>query len=210
MPFPDARLLTDSINRPTAALQLSDSDGCSAPLVAAAQAGDLTAFDKLYDAHESQLYALCMGLTADRAAAAELVQDTFVQAWKGLATFRGESAFATWLHRIAVNQLLMNERSRRRRSLRVAIEADLALPETDQHSPRTLATVPALERDTPLALDLERAIERLPEGARAVFVLREIAGYSHAEIGEQLGIAEGTSKAHLFRARRLLRGFLRP
>ncbi len=143
-------------------------------------------------------------MSGDRVAAADLVQDTFVRAWEGLGTFRGDCSFSTWLHRIAVNVMLMSDRSRRRRSLRVAIEADLASPDDGG----AIADGAASTTDVALSIDLEQAIARLPAGARAVFVLHDIGGYAHAEIGEQLGIAEGTSKAHLFRARRLLRGML--
>jgi RNA polymerase sigma-70 factor (ECF subfamily) len=134
--------------------------------------------------------------------AGELVQDVFVRLWERLGSYRGESAFATWLHRVAVNTVLAESRSGRRRRLRVAISADLAgLGLVD-------ADAPARRDDPELRLDLETAVRRLPAGARAVFVLHDVEGYPHAEIGTMLGIAEGTSKAHLFRARRLLRGML--
>jgi RNA polymerase sigma-70 factor (ECF subfamily) len=168
------------------------------------------AFSQIYDAHEASMYALCVGLTASKNEARELMQDTFVRAWENLESFRGECALATWLHRIAVNEHLMRVRALRRRSLRVAIESDLTEPGTEPDTDRLLDRAAASEGDPSLAIDLEDAISRLPEGARTVFILREVAGFSHAEIGEKLGIAEGTSKAHLFRARRLLRGFLRP
>jgi RNA polymerase sigma-70 factor (ECF subfamily) len=175
------------------------------PVVRAAQDGDAAAFACLYDLHASRLFALALGLTSDRQMAEELVQDTFVRAWERLRTFRGDCAFPTWLHRVAVNVLLVNERSRKRRALRVAIASDLA----DGHdgAPPTL-DAPMRATDVGLSMDLESAVSRLPAGARAVFVLHDIGGYAHAEIANQLGIAEGTSKAHLFRARRLLRGML--
>ncbi len=174
-------------------------------MVRAAQAGDAAAFASLYDAHVARVYALCLGLAGDRQGAAELVQDTFVRAWERLRTFRGECAISTWLHRIAVNAALESRRSFRRRSLRVAIASDLASPHTGEGGGFD-AMAPS--GDVALSLDLESAVARLPAGARAVFVLYDIGGYSHAEIAERLGIAEGTSKAHLFRARRLLRGML--
>lgn len=145
-----------------------------------------------------------MTLTGDRQDASELVQDTFVRAWEALSTFRGESAFGTWLHRIAVNLLLAEARAARRRALRVAIEADLS--GTDNAPPLERSAVPPADHQT--RLDLAHAIQRLPPGARAVFLLYDVAGYTHAEIAEELGVAEGTCKAHLFRARRLLRGML--
>ncbi len=173
-------------------------------VVAAAQRGDAAAFATLYDAHAPRVYALVLGMSGDEVAAAELVQDTFVRAWEALSTFRGDCAFTTWLHRIAVNITLTQARSSRRRTLRVAIESDLAAADDGIVPAEGEAPV----RDVALHMDLASAIRRLPAGARTVFVLHDVGGYGHSEIGQQLGIAEGTSKAHLFRARRLLRGML--
>jgi len=166
-------------------------------LVRRAQDGDKTAFRDLYREHAGRIYAVCLRLTGDAAAAEERTQDAFVRAWERLGTFRGESAFGTWLHRLAVNVVLMEQRGRRRRERRVA-------PASDDPVFERAAAVPAgAER-----LDLERAIALLPAGARAVFVLFDVEGYSHEEIAGMCGIAVGTSKAQLFRARRLLRGIL--
>jgi RNA polymerase sigma-70 factor, ECF subfamily len=173
--------------------------------VEAAKRGDELAFAALYDAYAPRVFALCVGLAGDRQAAADLVQDVFVRAWEGLTSFRGESAFSSWLHRIAVNVVLESARSSGRRSLRVMIAADLQGTSDDKP---TELDGPAPQRDSALAMDLESAITRLPDGARAVFVLHDVEGYQHAEIAERLGIAEGTSRAHLFRARRLLREML--
>jgi RNA polymerase sigma-70 factor (ECF subfamily) len=163
-----------------------------------AQRGDEVAFAALYDAHAGRVFALCLRLSADRVVAEELVQDVFVRVWERLDSYRGESAFTTWLHRVALNAVLENARSGQRRRFRVQIAADFANIETDfDHA------VPA--PDLCGAMDLESAVAALPAGARTVFVLHDVEGYGHAEIGALLGIAEGTSKAHLFRARRLLR-----
>lgn len=171
--------------------------------VRAAQAGDVEAFARLYDHHVQALFAVCLGLTGNRTEAADLVQDTFVQAWRALPAFRGDSAFATWLHRIAVNCMLSGARTARRRAMRVAIEADL-----DRDGAHSGAEAVSTDSDPQLRLDIRDAVSRLPAGARAVFVMHDLGGYTHAEIATHLGIAEGTSKAHLFRARRLLRGML--
>lgn len=168
-------------------------------LVARAQAGDQMAFRDLYRAHAGRVYALCLRLTGDGAAAEERTQDVFVRAWDKLGSFRGESAFASWLHRLAVNVVLGERRASGRRERRVAPTADPEIAE------RGSAAAPAREPVVILSIDLERAIAALPEGAREVFVLYDIEGYGHAEIGRLVGIAEGTSKAQLFRARRLLR-----
>lgn len=167
-------------------------------LVARAQTGDQTAFRDLYRRHAGRVYALCLRLTGDVAAAEERTQDVFVRLWDKLASFRGESAFSSWLHRLAVNVVLNEQRTRGRRESRV-MPAD---PEILDRRDAGRADVSGV------SIDLERAIATLPEGAREVFVLYDIEGYGHAEIAELVGIAEGTSKAQLFRARRLLRGML--
>jgi RNA polymerase sigma-70 factor (ECF subfamily) len=155
---------------------------------------DQEAFEALYRSHVAKVFALALRLTGDRGQAAELVQDTFVRAWEALPRFRGESALGTWLHRIAVNVLLESRRAEGRRSKRVMFAEDPGEMER-----------PATEASPGVRMDLERAIAGLPEGARVVFVLHDVEGYEHREIGRMTGIAEGTSKAQLFRARRLLR-----
>jgi len=161
-------------------------------LIHRAQQGDRAAFEVLYRAHVGRVYALCLRLTADAAQAEERTQDAFVRAWERLATFRGESAFSSWLYRLTVNEVLLGRRAERRREQRIVTTDDPA----------------ALERpraEAGIALDLERAVAALPPGAREVFVLHDVEGYRHEEIAELTGIAVGTSKAQLFRARRLLR-----
>jgi RNA polymerase sigma-70 factor (ECF subfamily) len=163
-------------------------------LVARAQAGDQTAFRDLYRQHAGRVYALCLRLTGESGAAEERTQDVFVRLWDKIRSFRGESAFSSWLHRLAVNVVLNEQRTTGRRERRITPAADPA----------------ALERGSGggsegLSIDLERAIAQLPDGAREVFVLYDVEGYSHIEIAQLVGIAEGTSKAQLFRARRLLR-----
>ena len=166
-------------------------------LIRRAQAGDEEAFHALYREHVGRVYALCLRLTADKNEALERVQDVFVRAWRKLGSFRGDSAFATWLYRLAANVVLQAgaDAGRRRRRFET-VDAPGAL--------EPLGNAPALADK----LDLERAIARLPDGARVVFVLYDVEGYTHAEIAGLCGIAEGTSKAHLFRARRLLRELL--
>jgi RNA polymerase sigma-70 factor (ECF subfamily) len=158
-----------------------------------AQGGDQTAFRALYEAHAGRVYALCLRLAASTVEAEELTQDVFVRAWQRLETFRGESAFSTWLHRLAVNEVLQARRAAGRRAARVTLPGD------DGLLARTATASPARE------WDLEQAIAGLPEGAREVFVLYDLEGYSHEEIAHLTGVAVGTSKAQLHRARRLLR-----
>jgi RNA polymerase sigma-70 factor (ECF subfamily) len=162
-------------------------------VVRRAQAGDQEAFGDLYRAHAGRVYALCLRLEADAARAEELTQDVFVRAWERLGSYRGESAFGTWLFRLAVNVVLGDRRSAWRRSKRLLVTDDPGAyerPSDLSHGPN---------------LDLEQAIASLPPGARTVFVLHDVEGYTHDEIAGISGIAEGTSKAQLFRARRLLR-----
>lgn len=159
-----------------------------------ARDGDADAFEAVYRAHAGRVYALCLRMSGDAVHARELLQDVFVRAWERLATFRGESAFGTWLHRLAVNVVLMDRRIAARR-------AEDAL----EPSPGVELPLPARSAPAGLRLDLEQAIAALPPMARQVLILFDIEGYEHKEIAAMLGIADGTSKAHLFRAHRLLR-----
>jgi RNA polymerase sigma-70 factor (ECF subfamily) len=163
-------------------------------VIARAQAGDEQAFEHLYRENLGRVYALCLRMTGDRTDAEELTQEAFVRAWKKLGSFRGESAFSTWLHRLTVNLVLTEFRTRSRRRERVALTDDLS-----RHD------MPAPSNAPRERVDLEQAIAALPEGARHVFVLYEIEGYKHDEIADMMGIASGTTKAQLHRARKLLR-----
>ena len=159
--------------------------------VAKAQEGDTSAFEMLYRTNIDRIYALCLRMTANVAEAEDCAQDAFIQAWQQLSKFRGDSAFATWLHRVAVNSVLGRMRKARREKERVEAVIDISpFAET-------------VGDDADLQ-DLEKAMDSLPTGARHVFVLNAVYGYSHDETGEMLGIAAGTSKAQLHRARRLL------
>ena len=161
-----------------------------AELIAAAATGDLAAFERLYRQFAPRVYGLCLRLTGQREAAEDCTQEAFVDAWRGLPGFERRSRFSTWLHRIAVHTVLA-----RRRGLRAAYE----VPEPANGLPDVAD--PAGEAPP---LDIERAIARLPEGARHVLVLVGIYGFSHAEAADTLNIAEGTCKAQLHRARSLM------
>jgi len=167
-------------------------------VVRRAQSGDQAAFEGLYREHVGRVYGLCLRLSADRVRAEELTQDVFVRVWEKLPSFRGDSAFSSWLYRLAVNQVLGQRRSEGRRT-RGLVDLDDMEPGAE---PASRGPVPGL------SLELDQAISRLPPGARAVFVLHDVEGYEHQEIADLTGIAAGTSKAHLFRARRLLRQWL--
>jgi RNA polymerase sigma-70 factor (ECF subfamily) len=160
-----------------------------------AQTGDVDAFELLYREHSPRIYALCLRLKAgDTSDATELLQDVFIKAWRRLDTFRGDCAFGSWLHRLAVNTMLENARSDQRRTARV-------LPMEDTSRLAGAAKSSGVES----RMDLESAIASLPKGAKLAFVLHDVEGYQHQEIAEQLSVSVGTVKAQLHRARRLLR-----
>lgn len=177
-------------------------------LVQRAQEGDSSAFEMLYRREVGRIYALCLRMTADEVRAATLTQDTFVRAWRRLGQFRKASSFSTWLYRIGVNVVLTSERSNARRRARVVSKGDRSdLEAATRTAQPDVTRGEGSRRDA--ALDLEEAIGRLPTQAKAVLILHEIEGYTHAEIGEMLEIATGTSKAHLHRARTLLKEMLK-
>ena len=162
-----------------------------AALVARAQAGNTRAFESLYRLHVDRVYALCLRMTGNVSEAEDCTQEAFIQAWNKIAKFRGDSAFGTWMHRIGVNAVLGRMRKSKREQDRLQVVVDTA-------------PSPVVKADTGNLRDLSAAIERLPEGARHVFVLNAVYGYSHEESSDMLGIAVGTSKAQLHRARKLL------
>jgi RNA polymerase sigma-70 factor (ECF subfamily) len=169
----------------------ADTEDDAGALVERARAGDVSAFECLYRREAGRIHALCLRLCGDTATARTLTHDAFARAWEKLPGFRGDAAFATWLHRVAVNVVLGDRRTQLRR---VAREQDTAAHDEVE----AMARVDA-------GLDLERAIAMLPAQARMVFVLFEIEGLGHDEIAECMNVAVGTSKAQLHRARELLR-----
>ena len=169
----------------------SDPVADEAACIRLAQRSDAKAFESLYRMHVDKVYGLCLRMTKNVSEAEDCTQEAFIQAWKQLTKFRGESAFSTWLHRVAVNTVL----GRMRKSKR---EQDRIQAVSDTSTPTFVADEGAELRD------LSEAVGRLPSGAQHVFVLHAVYGYSHNETGSMLGIAEGTSKAQLHRARRLL------
>ncbi len=168
-------------------------------LAALAARGDVSAFEELYRLNVGRVYALCLRMSGDPSLSEELVQETFVRAWRKLGSFRGASAFSTWLHRVTVNVVLGHRRSADRRGVHLS-------GQVEDEAPDRLA--PAVHPGQ--TIDLERAISGLPEGARTVFILHDIEGFHHEEISGLAGIAVGTSKAQLHRARKLLRKALLP
>jgi RNA polymerase sigma-70 factor (ECF subfamily) len=166
----------------------------NAALVERARSGDARAFERLYREHAGKVYGLCLRMTRDAALAEDCTQETFVNAWRALGRFETRSSLGTWLHRIAVNVAL----AKRRKVTPVIASQEIDAEEGAAETEWTL--------ETPLEVqEIEAAIGGLPEGARDVLVLYAIYGYSHAEAAQMLGIAEGTCKAQLHRARGLLR-----
>lgn len=172
----------------------TEGSASDAELVAAARLGNVAAFERLYRAHVGRVTGLCLRMTRRRDIAEDCTQQAFVRAWRSLSAFEGRSAFGTWLHRIAVNEVLTHARNHGTR-----VEATEELDESmdDERSGGEFGVVDVM--------DVERALELLPEGSRHVVVLQAVYGYSHEEVADMLGIAVGTCKAQLHRGRRLLR-----
>jgi RNA polymerase sigma-70 factor (ECF subfamily) len=171
-----------------------------------AKRGDAESFEGLYVLHKRRVYSLCLRMTGNTAEAEDLTQEAFLQLYRKIASFRGESAFSTWLHRLAVNVVLM--RLRKKGLPQVSLEETLE-PQQEGGPRKDIGT-----RDNVLAgsidrINLERAIERLPPGYRMVFVLHDIEGYEHNEIAEMLGCSIGNSKSQLHKARMKLRDLLK-
>ena len=176
-------------------LPVRDDDG-DAALVRASAGGDSRAFEMLYRRHSRRVYAVVWRLAGGQAARAEdLVQESFIRAWQALPAFRFESAFTTWLHRLAVNTALMELRGRSGNEDR----------ETDDAMLEMIGTLDTAGHRAREQMDLERAVATLPPRARAVLVLHDVEGWKHEEIAAELGMAVGSSKAQLHRARQLLR-----
>lgn len=167
-------------------------------LVGRARAGDSRAFEQLYRRHSDKVFGLCVRLCqGDRAKAEQATQDAFVRAWEKLDGFRGDAQFGTWLHRITVNVVLGEHR---------LLQRWTTFEDAELQGPREELSVEAA--DAGLSRDLERGLARLPKGARTVLWLHDVEGYLHEEIAELTGIAVGTSKAQLHRARKLMKEHL--
>ena len=170
-------------------------------LVARCRAGDLDAFEQIYRTHSSRLYSLTCRMVGNVTEAEDLLQEIFLSAHRKLDSFRGDAALGTWLYRLATNQCLDYLRSRAARAGQVTdtIEDDPTLFDARSRG---------IAEQTVAKMDLERALAQLPEGARAAFVLHDIQGLEHREVAAALGIAEGTSKSQVHKARLRLRGLL--
>lgn len=168
-----------------------------ADLLQRARRGDCTAVRALYDLHAPRVYAVLRRMAGDDALAEDWAQEAWIQALRALPGFRGDARFGTWLHRIAVNRALQGRRSRARHAGREE-------PLDPEHPARPVS------EDALLKLRLQRAMDRLPPRMREVLVLHDVEGWTHEEIGERLGVAPGTCKSQLFKARAKMRAMLRP
>jgi RNA polymerase sigma-70 factor (ECF subfamily) len=189
----------------TGARKLQGGRLTEAEAIERAKQGDAEAFETLYHLHKRRVYSLCLRMTSNTAAAEDLTQEAFLQLFRKIGTFRGESAFSTWLHRMSVNVVLMQLR---KKGLAVVPLEDTL--EGDEESPKK---EPGAD-DVRLAgsidrLRLEKAIENLPPGYRAVFLLHDVQGYEHNEIAEMVGCSIGNSKSQLHKARMKLRELLK-
>jgi RNA polymerase sigma-70 factor (ECF subfamily) len=189
----------------TGARKLRGDKLSEAEAIERAKQGDAEAFEALYNLHKRRVYSLCLRMTANTAAAEDLTQEAFLQLFRKIATFRGESAFSTWLHRMSVNVVLMQLR---KKGLPL-----VPLEETIETEEETHKKEPGAE-DVRLAgsidrLQLQNAIEDLPPGYRAVFLLHDVEGYEHNEIARMVGCSIGNSKSQLHKARMKLRELLK-
>jgi RNA polymerase sigma-70 factor, ECF subfamily len=189
----------------TGARKLQSDRLSEAEAIERAKQGDAEAFESLYRLHKRRVYSLCLRMTANTASAEDLTQEAFLQLFRKIATFRGESAFSTWLHRMAVNVVLMQ--------LRKKGLAVVPLEETIETEEKSHKKEPGAE-DVRLAgsidrLQLEHAVENLPPGYRAVFLLHDVEGYEHNEIARIVGCSIGNSKSQLHKARMKLRELLK-
>ncbi len=187
----DAILATGTQGMTRERMLVTQQISSEAALVERAQRADSAAFEALYRMHIDKVYGLCLRMTGNAAEAEDCAQDAFIQAWNKLDKFRGDSAFGTWMHRVAVNTVLGRMRKSKREHDRIQAVSDV------MNAPDSIGDSSSIQ-------DLEEAINNLPRGARHVFVLHAVYGYSHDETGGMLGIAAGTSKAQLHRAKRLL------
>ena len=182
---------------PSNRLTVNRSDANAADLVVRCQAGDVEAFGELYRHHSPRIFALVCRMSGSTETGEDLLQEIFLQAHRKIRSFKGDSSVGTWLYRLAINHCLDFVRSRQARMDKTTDSLD------DDMAP------PAARRETPVErIDLERAIQQLPAGCREAFVLHDVEGYEHREIARMLGIAEGTSKSQVFKARMKLRAVL--
>ncbi len=181
--------------------QIITDDTTDFELTQMAGSGNLAAFEKLYAKYHRRTYSLCLRMTNNVAEAEDLTQEAFIQLFRKTGSFRGDSAFTTWFHRLTVNQVLMHFRKRSVKNEKTTEDGEL--PEETELNKKYQSQTPILNR-----MDLKKAIAELPPGYRSVFVLHDVEGFEHTEVARILGISVGTSKSQLHKARLKLRGLL--
>jgi RNA polymerase sigma-70 factor, ECF subfamily len=186
--------------------RIENTDMPESEAIRRAQQGDAAAFERLYQLHCRRVYSLCLRMVGNTAEAEDLTQEAFLQLFRKIATFRGESAFSTWLHRLAVNVVLM--RLRKKSAAETSLE-EVTEPDEDSGGPRRDFGAPDLRLSGSIdRVNLQRAVDRLPPGYKAVFVLHDVQGYEHNEIADIMGCSIGNSKSQLHKARMRLRELL--
>ena len=184
----------------------SPKSATEAEAIRLAQAGDAAAFEYLYQLHSRRVYALCLRMVGNPSDAEDLMQEAFLQLFRKIGTFRGESAFSTWLHRMTVNVVLMRLR---KKTLPAASLEETTEPDEETGGPRKDIGAPDLRLSGAVdRVNLERSIEKLPPGYRTVFVLHDVQGFEHNEIAGIMGCSVGNSKSQLHKARTRLRELL--
>ena len=166
-----------------------------------ASAGDLAAFELIYQRYHRRTYSLTLRMTNSQTEAEDLTQEVFIQLFRKVGSFRGDSAFSTWLHRLTINQVLMHFRRRSVKNEKTSESGDM--PEQTVHGTSNPNRMPVVDR-----IALKKAIAELPNGYKNVFVLHDVEGFEHEEVARMLGISVGTSKSQLHKARLKLRGLL--
>jgi len=177
------------------------ADASDLDLCRMAASGNLAAFEVIYQRYHRRTYSLCLRMANSQTEAEDLTQEVFIQLFRKSGSFRGDSAFSTWLHRLTVNQVLMHFRRRSVKNERVSDDGEM--PEQTVHGTANPNKMPVVDR-----IALKKAIAQLPNGYRNVFVLHDIEGYEHEEVSRMLKISVGTSKSQLHKARLKLRGLL--
>lgn len=192
--------VSPSVNSTTEnVIKANDSDF---ELAQKAASGNMAAFERIYERYHRRTYSLCLRMTNSQTEAEDLTQEVFIQLFRKIGSFRGESAFSTWLHRMTINQVLMHFRRRGVQNEKTTEDGEM--PEQIVKGTENYNRMPILDR-----IAIDKAIAELPNGYRTVFVLHDVEGFEHEEIARMLGLSVGTSKSQLHKARLKLRGLLR-
>lgn len=182
-------------------VEVLDANAPDLALCQMAGTGNLQAFEMIYQRYHRRTYSLCLRMTNSQTEAEDLTQEVFIQLFRKIGSFRGDSAFSTWLHRLTVNQVLMHFRRRSVKNEKTSDDGEV--PEQTVHGTANPNKMPVIDR-----IALKNAIAELPNGYRNVFVLHDVEGYEHEEVARMMGISIGTSKSQLHKARLKLRGLL--